>query len=418
MGKVIYVFPASGKSFLCQKNKNYIELASEDFHWLNIDKTEEQKGKYYNLNSEWPENYLKAIIEAKDKYDYVFITHSGSLLCKKYNINYDIIYPSIECKNEYIFRMKKRGNNDLLIQNMEDNFERYIISCQQDNYANEKIELGLGEYLEDGIRKLEELNSCPLLDSFDMKENLISTSNSTNKFREKTKRIIESLNVNFALIIFDNNFLDFLIENKIGTEIGRFYSGSDYSKIILVDNFIITKSFLGGPNASAIMEELAYYGIKYYFSVGTACKIIDNPNLNCILVKKAIRDEGTSLFYKAPSLYAYTNNYLNNLLYNELEMANIKYQNGITWTIDAYYRENLERMKKRIEQGAMSIDMESSVWCSVAESLNLSFSQLLFFTDIVKGNDWLKEKSNSEIKFEISNLGLDISKKLVRKLGD
>lgn len=363
-------------------------------------------------------NYLNAIIEAKIKYDYVFITHSGSLLCKKNNLHYNIIYPSIECKEEYILRMKKRGNNSEFIHNMEKNFEKYVNLCKEDNFADEKIELNPNEYLEDGIIRLNKLNCCPLLDKFTEVENLITTKNSANVYRKKTKEICEKLNIKYALIIFNNLFLDYLIDSSIGVDIGRFYSGSDYSKIVLVDNFLVASSFLGGPNASALMEELSYYGIKYFLSIGTACNISQNHIFDCMVVNKAIRDEGTSLFYKEPSLYAYASSYLNALLCNELSKKNISFYKGITWTIDAYYRENLERMKNRIQQGATSIDMESSIWCAVAESLNLHFSQILFFTDVVKTNSWFKNKRNHEIKQDISKLGVEISKKLVKKLGD
>lgn len=53
MGRIIYAFPASGKTFLCEKNEKYIELASEDYHWCNIEKSESGKGTYSELNKEW-----------------------------------------------------------------------------------------------------------------------------------------------------------------------------------------------------------------------------------------------------------------------------------------------------------------------------------------------------------------------------
>lgn len=416
MGRIVYAFPGSGKSFLCSKNSNYIELSSEDYHWLECEKSENNKGTYKNINPHWPDNYLIAIIEAKKKYEFVFITHSGSELCRKNNIHYDIVYPSIDSKDDYIFRMGKRGNNIEFINNMQKNFEKYYFSCANDEFADEKIELKKGEFLEDIIDKLKALNKSPLLDNYINDNNLITTNNSTNSFRQKTKNICTLLNIQLAVIVFDNNFIEELINKNIGIEIGRFYSGSDFNKIIKVDNYLFISSFLGGPNASALMEELKYYGIKYVLSLGTACNISEVPNKNCMLVEKAIRDEGTSLFYKEPTMYAYSSKYLNELLKIILKEEKVDFYSGITWTIDAYYRENLERLKKRISQGATCIDMESSVWCSVAEYLKIDFSQLMFFTDQMKKEKWSKNKNNLEVKKEITQLSLSISKKLVRKL--
>ena len=403
MGRIVYAFPATGKTFLCKKNKNYIELASENYHWCNKNISEQEKGKYKAINKDWPNNYLDAIIKAKKKYDIVFITHSGSELCKLNNIHYDLVYPAIECKEEYILRMKNRGNNNIFIKNMEENFEKYIHSLEKDEYPDEKIKLNTGEYLENGINKLNRLKISPLLDKFINETNIITIDNSANIYRKKTKQICESNNIEYVLIIFNNKLIESLEKEGVGKEIGRFYSGSDYSKILLIDNFIVSSSFLGGPNASALMEELSYYGIKYFLSVGTACNINSN-NKGCMIVNKAIRDEGTSLFYKEPSLYSYTSRYLNELVSNELSLKEIDFYKGTTWTIDAYYRENIERMQKRIAQGATSIDMESSVWCSVAEYLNLHFSQILFFSDTIKNQKWFKDKNNEEIKYNISKL--------------
>lgn len=416
MGRIVYAFPATGKTFLCSKNSNYIELSSEQYRWLDVEHSENNKGIYNVPNLAWPNNYLEAIKQAKRKYDFVFITHSGSILCKKNGIHYDLIYPSKDCKMEYLNRMKNRGNNSTFIENMEENYDAYISELDGDDYPDEKIVLKQGEYLEDGIARLITLTKTPLLDRFDSKENLVSVNNSSNEHRNKTRRIIEDSNVRFALINFNSEYVESLIKSGLAREIGRFYSGSDYKKIVLLDNLVITSSFLGGPNASALMEELAYYGIRHYLAVGTACRI-SNINCDCMVVEKAIRDEGTSLFYDEPALYGYTNKIMNNHIMEILKSMNINTGMGITWTTDAYYRENIERMKKRILQGAMCIDMESSVWCSTARELELAFSQILFFTDICKNGIWIREKRNVDINDSISDVGVSVSKELIKRIG-
>jgi len=95
-------------------------------------------------------------------------------LCRKNNIHYDIVYPEIDSKQDYISRMKKRGNNIEFINNMQENFEKYCFACANDEFADEKIKLKKGEFLEDVIKKLKILNKSPLLDNYMNDNNLIT----------------------------------------------------------------------------------------------------------------------------------------------------------------------------------------------------------------------------------------------------
>ena len=154
MSKFIYAFPATGKTQVAMKYKNIIELSSENYHWLDIKNgtSEGNKGQFKMVNPKWPNNFYNKIKEL-DKQDelLVLITHSASVICQNLCIPYMIIYPHIDCKNEYIERMKKRGNKDNVVKNMKNNFENYVANCMSDNYAQKHIVLNRGEYLEDAL---------------------------------------------------------------------------------------------------------------------------------------------------------------------------------------------------------------------------------------------------------------------------
>ena len=104
------------------------------------------------------------------------------------------------------------------------------------------------------------------------------------------------------------------------------------------------------------MEELVYYGIRFFLAIDT-------------------------FFY----LYIHSRQQ-NNLLYDIVENNDIDYTKEITWTTDAYCMENYDRIAKRIEQDTKCIDIELSIQCFVSEYLSVDFSQILFFTDIIKNN--------------------------------
>ena len=54
---------------------------------------------------------------------------------------------------------------------------------------------------------------------------------------------------------------------------------------------------LGAPAATQLLDWLIGYGVKQVLAVGSAGAISDLPENKMFLVKKALRDEGTSLHY-------------------------------------------------------------------------------------------------------------------------
>lgn len=157
-GLVVYGFPAIGKTTVCKKFDNFIDLESSDYHWLFTEEqlkmsVEERKGIDKVKNPAWPQNYFEAIDNARKKYDYIFVAFAGIEYCQKNDIKYMRIYPSIDQKNDYLKRMKNRGNSDDFLEKMAKNFEDYINGCIDDKRAI-KIEMQKGEYLEDCLKRL------------------------------------------------------------------------------------------------------------------------------------------------------------------------------------------------------------------------------------------------------------------------
>lgn len=162
-GIVVYGFPCIGKSTLCQngKSKKYLDLESSDFQWLFTDEmkkmsVEERKGVVKQKNPDWPANYTKAIMEAREKYDYIFVAHEGKMQCKQNDIPYWLIFPDYACKNEYIQRMRDRGNPEAFVEKIAANFDNFVKGCYEDNDAKRKIVLKEGEYLSDVVNQLED----------------------------------------------------------------------------------------------------------------------------------------------------------------------------------------------------------------------------------------------------------------------
>ena len=109
MNKIISAFPGIGKTTLVQTNKNYVDLESSDYKWIDIDKTlsiEERKGTAKTINPYFPENYIKKIIELTDMGFNVLISSHKEVreALQAQGIEYTIILPSLDMKEEMISR--------------------------------------------------------------------------------------------------------------------------------------------------------------------------------------------------------------------------------------------------------------------------------------------------------------------------
>lgn len=155
MHKVISAFPGIGKTTLVQTNKNYIDLESSDYKWVDIDKTlsiEERKGTAKTINPDFPENYIKKIIESTSVgYNVLISSHKEVReALQAQGIKYTIVLPSLEMKEEMINRYLIRGNQESFVNLLKTNYEKFIEDLSMD--PNEKIILKHGEYLSDIVK--------------------------------------------------------------------------------------------------------------------------------------------------------------------------------------------------------------------------------------------------------------------------
>lgn len=155
-GKVISVFAGLGKTTVGKKYSNVCDLQSSPYRcdYSNVDACDYEKLKYDSSrtpNPKWPNNYLKAIKEAMEKYDIVLVPSSLDIreLLVDNNINFFLVLPSNDKQNrkKLLERYKKRGNNDDLIDNAMYNFDNW--SRNQEDYNYPIVILDKDKYLED-----------------------------------------------------------------------------------------------------------------------------------------------------------------------------------------------------------------------------------------------------------------------------
>lgn len=96
---------------------------------------------------------------------------------------------------------------------------------------------------------------------------------------------------------------------------------------------------------------------------------------------KALRDEGTSYHYVAPSRYIDIDPKMLRPIGKTLSSHGLAYQEVITWSTDGFYRETKEKVAYRQEEGCSVVEMECSALAAVAQLRGILWGQLLFTAD-------------------------------------
>ncbi len=145
---------------------------------------------------------------------------------------------------------------------------------------------------------------------------------------------------------------------------------------------------VGAPLAAGFLEELAALGVRTFVACGGAGALVDLELGHVMVVDSAVRDEGTSFHYQAPSRVIEADRLGVEVLTHTLTELGIDHEVGRTWTTDALFRETRSRIDRRREEGCSMVDMESSAFIAVARYRGLRFAQLLYAGDALSGEDW------------------------------
>ena len=130
--KIISAFPGTGKTHL---------FNSTDLFVLDSDSS-------YFDKSNFPQNYIEHIKSYMGKVDLILVSSHKEVRqeLKKNKLDFYLVYPSINLKNEYLRRYKERGSSKGFIGFLDRNWNDFIIDLSKQtgciNYPLHK-----GEYL-------------------------------------------------------------------------------------------------------------------------------------------------------------------------------------------------------------------------------------------------------------------------------
>ena len=95
----------------------------------------------------------------------------------------------------------------------------------------------------------------------------------------------------------------------------------------------------------------------------------------------ALRDEGASYHYVAPSRYIEVDSRALTAIETVLKGKDIPYQEVMTWSTDGFYRETPDKVAYRIEEGCRVVEMECASLAAVAQLRDAVWGLLLFTAD-------------------------------------
>lgn len=156
--------------------------------------------------------------------------------------------------------------------------------------------------------------------------------------------------------------------------------------------FLSISHVYGGPVSSALIEELAYYKIKYVLAYGLAGGL-ETRNLKMgdfYIVEKALALDGTTPHYTTDRLIA-SDEFLNTRI-RELT-RNIGFPNMTpvqAMTSDAIYREYDEDLKYARENGCDIVNCDSSHLFAVSRDVGIKSTECGVISDVAggEGEEW------------------------------
>lgn len=167
----------------------------------------------------------------------------------------------------------------------------------------------------------------------------------------------------------------------------------------------------GAPYAAGQIEKLSAMGCEKFMVCGGCGVLYKGSRASEIYIPtSALRDEGTSYHYVQPSREIDMNVGVRNKIINYLSTQKIPYRCVKTWTTDAMYRETIELIKLRRDEGCDVVEMECASLFAVAQYKELTLGQILYGGDDLSGNNWESRnwKSQTEIREYLLQLSMDL----------
>ena len=159
---------------------------------------------------------------------------------------------------------------------------------------------------------------------------------------------------------------------------------------------------VGAPFAVLIAEELFASGCRLLLSVTSAGQITPAGRPPYfVIIQRALRDEGTSYHYAAPSEYAEADPRLVAMATEALAVEALKDKSrqvivGSSWTTDAPFRETAEAIEAARSKGVLAVEMEAAALYAFARAAGVQVLCLAHVTNTMGQTEQDFEKGEAD----------------------
>ena len=167
---------------------------------------------------------------------------------------------------------------------------------------------------------------------------------------------------------------------------------------------------VGAPIGAGILEEVIAFGCRKFIACGGCGVLVKDMDVGgLIVVTAAVRDEGVSYHYLPPDREVNANDKGVQALVKTLEEHEVPFIMGKTWTTDGPYRETVNKIANRVDEGCIAVEMEAAGLMAVAKFRDVLFGQVLYSGDDLSGNEWDHRswQSKSDIRENLFWLSAD-----------
>ncbi len=249
-----------------------------------------------------------------------------------------------------------------------------------------------------------------LLEEFDNNQKAVINP---DNFHKKVEGMPE-----IAIACFSHTLFDNIVAGGKCVKIAEIHNTGEEKNVYEIDynghKFALFKIGVGAPVAVGDIEDIHMLGVNKFIVFGN-CGVLDNNIEDCsiIIPNRALRDEGTSFHYMAPSKDVLLNQKYRNKFIKILDSLEFSYTEGATWTTDAFYRETRDKVNRRRNDGAITVEMEASALQAVCNFRGCELFIFFYAGDNLAGEQWDKRSLSGNIKLDeksrIAYLALELA---------
>jgi uridine phosphorylase len=154
---------------------------------------------------------------------------------------------------------------------------------------------------------------------------------------------------------------------------------------------------VGAPFAVLVAEELFASGCRLLVSLTSAGQIVAaGPPPYFVIIESALRDEGTSYHYAAPTLCAHAEPRLVAAAAAAVREAGLIAHVGMSWTTDAPFRETAAAIEWARGNGALAVEMEAAALYTFARAAGVAVLCLAHVTNTMGRTERDFEKGEAD----------------------